>query len=206
MPQDWPPPGHHSSYSVTEELGDGYKLTYDVNLPSGLPEFDVATLRIGRHGGLTPADRQFRAELFGRVGAVTIAGSEAETGMKRLLLLLLGESGEFSGVDKTWTDLHRELLDECTGTDARRLTLADVLAWGEEVGAKRRRDNVVHAYWWCFAGCGVRRSRFFRQSNGTVLIGSLEDLDEDAEVLFEYARRFDALLGSDWPRAMLPAI
>ena len=205
MPQDWPPPGHHSYYSVTEDLGDGYKVTYDLNLPSTLPVFNIATARVGRHGGATPSDRQFRAELFGRVGAVTIAGGEVETAMKRLLLLLSG-SGTFSQVDDTWTALNQKLLDQCTGADDRRSALADVLAWGEQNEAKRRRDDVVHAYWWAFAGCGVRRSRFFRRSDGATIVGTLKDLEKDAEILFEYAQRLDALLGSDWPQAMLPAV
>jgi hypothetical protein len=36
------------------------------------------------------------------------------------------------------------------------------------------------------------------------MMGSLEDLDEDADILFEYARRLDDLVGEDWARAMLP--
>jgi hypothetical protein len=32
----------------------------------------------------------------------------------------------------------------------------------------------------------------------------MEDLEEDAELLFEYADRLDHLLGEEWPRAMLP--
>jgi len=194
-----------TQYEVHEQF-DGYDLTFTLSLPSALPNLDIATVRVDRDGGATPADQQFRNELFTRIGAVTAAAAAVETGMKRLLLLLAGESGSFSRVDLTWTDLHKGLVDACTGADDRRLALADVLAWGDENNVKGRRDDVVHAYWWLFAGCGVRRSRFKRKSDGTTLVTSFEQLDEDAEILFDYAGRLDELLGSDWGWVALPRL
>jgi hypothetical protein len=128
--------------------------------------------------------------------------------MKRLLLILTGESGQFSLVDKTWSDLHKALTRECSNpdSDGRRTKLKSVLEWGEKNQVKRRRDNVVHAYWWNFDGCGVVRSRFHRKQDGATMIGSLEDLDEDAKILFEYAHRLDELVGENWARAMLASL
>lgn len=63
---------------------------------------------------------------------------------------------------------------------------------------------MVHAYWWYFDGCGVVRSPFFRRQDGAMMIGSLEELAEDAALLFNYIDRLDELLGEDWPRAILP--
>jgi hypothetical protein len=100
--------------------------------------------------------------------------------------------------------LVKGLRKQCDGSDERRRQLAEVLAWSEEQGIKRRRDNVVHADWWDFAGCGVRRSRFARNKNGATILASLSDLDDDARLLFEYARRLDELLGNDWIIARLP--
>ncbi len=196
------------AHEVHENLtnGDGYNLTYRLTVPSALPNLDLSTVRVDRDGGASAADQQFRNELFTRIGAVTAAGAAVETAMKRLLLLLSGESGSFSRVDLTWTDLHKGLLAACSGTDDRRLALSNVLAWGDENGVKKRRDDVVHAYWWLFAGCGVRRSRFYRKTDGSIVLSSLEHLDRDAEILFDYAGRLDELLGSDWGTATLPAL
>lgn len=70
MAQHWPPSGHHSWYVVTEDLDSGYKLTYDLSVPSALPDFHLSTVRASRHGGPTSDDERFRAELFRRVGAL----------------------------------------------------------------------------------------------------------------------------------------
>jgi hypothetical protein len=196
-------------YKTEIKLDNGRRLTFDLTLPGALSTFDLSTLRIGCHGGVTGEDELFRARLYERIGAVTAAGGHVETAMKRLLLLLLlrSESGGFSLVDWTWTALHNALAEECgkPDPDARQKRLKRVLAWGEQKGIKKRRDNVVHAYWWNFDGVGVMRSRFQRRKNGVQMIGALEDLEEDAALIFEYARRLDELLGEDWPRAMLPA-
>lgn len=107
----------------------------------------------------------------------------------------------------TRTELHKAPTAECkvADPDPRRKRLARVLARGEEKVVKRRRDNVVHAYWWTLDGCGVLRSRFYRRKDGALMRSSLEELGEDAELLFEYALRLDDLLGEEWPRALLSA-
>jgi hypothetical protein len=124
--------------------------------------------------------------------------------MKRLLILLTKQDGRFSLVDKTWSDLHRMLEREAGGTGERCEELRSVLAWSVENRLKERRDNTVHAEWWDFDGVGVTRSRFFRREDGAQLLTTLEELDEDAELLSQFARRLDNLIGEDWPRAMLP--
>jgi hypothetical protein len=200
----WPPPGHHSWYAIEEHI-DGHNLfRYDMSIPSKFPNIDISTVRVGRHGGPGAADSAFRQELFLRLGAVTAAGGHAETAMKRLILLLTGDSASFSLVDKTWSDLDKILRAECTGADETREHLKEILDWGEDVRIKARRDDVVHAYWWLFDGCEARRSRFYRKTDGTIITASLTDLDEDAEMIFEFAAKLDDLLGSDWPLAMLP--
>jgi hypothetical protein len=207
MSEQWPVPGHSFWYTTEIVLDDGYRLTFDLTLPKAIPELNLTTVRLGRHGGESNADRMFQQRLYVRIGAVAVAGGHVETAMKRLLLLLKGEAGQFSLVDKTWSELHKALSQECSGSklDSRRKRLKRVLAWGEDKQVKRRRDNVVHAYWWNVDGCGVRRSRFYRHEDGVTIISSLEDLTEDADLLFEYARRLDDLLGEDWARAMLPS-
>jgi hypothetical protein len=205
MTQTWPPPGHNSWYTVKTQLDNGYQLEFDFTLPSSVPELELSTVRLGRHGGETGEDMAFRAWLYNRIGAITIAGGHAETAMKRLLALLTGD-GHFSLVDETWTTLHRKLAGQCAGPtpDPRRQATAKVLAWGDQHRIKQRRDDVIHAYWWQFDGCGVVRSRFYRHQDGALMVGSREELEQDVALIFEYAQKLDGLLGEDWPRAMLP--
>jgi len=201
----WPPVGFNSYYEVREQIVGKTELNYDLVLPGTFAEVDLSTVRIRRHGGPNPEDLEFRSELYRRIGAITVAAGHVEMAMKRLLLILTRPAkAHFSTVDQTWTDLHRKLRRQCDGSDSRRERLASVLDWGEQQDLKRRRDNAVHADWWDFAGCAVRRSRFVRGSNGATISASLKDLDEDAQLLFEYAERLDSLLGNDWMMARLP--
>lgn len=208
MTEQWPAPGHSFWYKTEIKLDSGYCLAFDLTLPNDVSEFHLSTVRLGRHGGVTDSDRIFRTHLYEQIGAGAVAGGHVETAMKRLLLLLKGDGGHFSLVDKTWTDLHKALAAECAGPDADPCCerLRHALTWGEENRIKSRRDNVIHAYWWNFDGCGAVRSRFYRREDGTQMIGSLEDLERDAELIFEYASRLDDLLGEEWPRTMLPAL
>jgi hypothetical protein len=165
----------------------------------------MSTVRIGRHGGPNQDDLRFRVELNERIGRITVAAGHAEMAMKRLLLVLRRPSkARFSTVDETWSTLHKKLVVQCDRSDQRRLELANTLRWAEEHNIKERRDNVIHAYWWHYSGCGARRSRFERRSNGKTILATLDDLDQDAELLTEYAHRLDALLGNDWMIARLP--
>lgn len=192
------------SYQYKADL-DGHHVCLELTLPSALPEVNLATVRLGRLGGATNADQMFRARLYAAIGKVTVAGGHADTAMKRLLALLTGD-GRFSLVDETWRTLLKLLADHCPSAtnDPRLKRLQHVLDWGETNRVKGRRDNVVHAYWWIYEGCGVVRSRFFRDQDGALMIGSMEELEQDAAMLFEFARRLDELLAEDWPRAMLP--
>ena len=203
MTGTWPVPGHNFWYKTDIKLDSGYELALDMTMPGMMPEWHLSTVRLGRHGGETKADQMFRQRLYQRIGAVSVAGGHAETAMKRLLLLLRGNTAHFSEADETWTVLHKELAKECTGSDLRRKRLKHVLDWAEKNRVKARRDNVIHAYWWNLDGCGVVRSRFHRREDGATMVGSMEGLEEDAELLFEFARRLDELLGEDWPRALL---
>jgi hypothetical protein len=206
MTEQWPPSGHKFAHKAGINFANGHQLTFDLTLPRATPSVSLSTVRLGRHGGESNADRLYQQRLYARIGAVTAASGHVETAMKRLLLLLRGKS-EFSKVaDKSWSQLHRCLESERTEADARRKRLRRVLEWGEKNHVKKCRDNVIHSYWWIFDGCGVMRSRFYldHDENGVNMISSFDKLDEDAQILFEYAKRLDDLLGEDWPRAMLP--
>jgi len=199
-----PVPGHAGWYRVHTKLDNGYEVTYDLTLPGWMPGWNISTARLGRRDGETAADKMFRQRLYTRIGAVAVAGGHAETAMKRLLLVLRGTTSDFIQVEKPWSTLLKELAKEgAVETDTRRKRLKRVLDWAEKNRVKERRDNVIHAYWWNYDGCGVVRSRFRRDQEPTIIIGSFDGLDEDAEMIFEFARRLDELLGEDWPRALL---
>jgi len=201
----WPPIGFSSYTSITERLDGHPELSYDLVLPSTFSQVDLSTVRIGRHGGPNQDDIAFRGELYRRIGAIAVAGGHVETAMKRLLLVLTRpDAANFSTVDKTWSDLAADLRAQCDGTDERRKRLAELLDWAEEHRVKGRRDDTIHAYWWTFADCGARRSRFNRRSDGKTILAELSDLDEDARLLFEYAEYLDGLLGNDWIIGRLP--
>jgi hypothetical protein len=206
--EEGPVEGHSFWYRTQIDLENGNRLEFDLTVPKAIPELNLSTVRVGRHGGDSTTDEEFRRILYPKIGAITVAGGHVETAMKRLLLLLTGASGKFSTVDKTWTDLHKALREESElqDGDPRRAKLKDALDWADEKEVKRRRDNIVHAYWWIFSGSGVRRSRFYRRQDGATMVSSLEDLDEDAGLLFDYAQLLDEILGEDWARAMLPRI
>jgi hypothetical protein len=78
------------------------------------------------------------------------------------------------------------------------MELAALLDWGDENKIKIRRDNAIHAYWWVYDGVGARRSRFARRTDGSIIDATLDDVAEDARLIFEYAQRLDGLLGYDW--------
>ena len=202
---DWPPPGFTSWYTVSEQLDGQPERTFDVVVPSTFSNVDLSTVRVGRHGGANNEDREFRRALYGRIGAVVVASGHVEAAMKRLLLLLdEAPEAQFSLVDLNWTKLHELLRGHASESTERSQELCRILDWGEDNQVKQRRDNVVHAFWWNYAGLGARRSRFYRRSDGATINATLDDLTEDADLLFEYAEKLDVLLGSDWIIARLP--
>jgi hypothetical protein len=75
------------------------------------------------------------------------------------------------------------------------------MATAADSGAKRRRNDVVHAYWWDYAGGPVRRGRFRRDGTTATIVGTLEDLLLDAEILSSVAMSLDDLVEPFWPQA-----
>ncbi|WP_202279334.1 hypothetical protein [Streptomyces sp. M2CJ-2] len=204
MSDDWPPPGHAFSHRMETRLDGGPSFTMDITAPSARPDVDVSTFRLGRHGGPDEGDLAFRERLYGLIGAIVVAGGHVEAAMKRLVLLLRDDQNGFSVVDKTWSDLHKMLVAQSRRSIPRAAALAETLQWGDAHELKRRRDDAVHASWWNWDGVGVVRSRFFRKQDGANLVCTLEDLEQDAALLFEYAGRLDQFLGPDWPQGRLP--
>jgi len=166
---------------------------------------DLATVRVGRHGGPTPIDLAFRQELFVIVGSVTVAGAHIEAALKRLLLVMSGMGSEFSRVDLVWADLEKKLRKRCSSDSTRERELLVLLDWADKYRLREGRHTAVHGSWWIYAGVGARVSRWPRKSDDRTQIGTLEGLRTLADRCWSYAQRLDDLIGEDWSRAMLPA-
>lgn len=209
MTEKWPPEGMFGVYDMDVQL-ELPKLSYSAQVtvaerPNDGPS-DVASFRYERLGGTTAEDLEFRNKLYLRIGAITVAGGHAEAAMKRVILSGEEKGEMFDDVDLTWSALVKRL-EKLAGSDrplGKRLTR--ILEWSHRHQLKKRRDDAVHSYWWHWAGVGVSRSRFTRDGQSYVVPGALselERLDRDAAMIFEYARRMDDLVVSQWPQARL---
>ncbi len=205
MSEDWPPPGHAFSYRVDENLDNGGGISYDLSLPRRGSTVDLATVRVGRHGGDTPEDMAFREELFRAVGSITVAGGHVEAAMKRLLLLITDAKTVFTLVDYQWLDLEKKLRAQCNDRDDQRRRLLRLLDWADRHKLRERRHTVVHGAWWVYADVGARVSRWPRKEADRIIIGDMDGLKQVGNRCWTYAGRLDDLLAEDWPRAMLPA-
>ncbi|NCD17152.1 MAG: hypothetical protein EOL91_07535 [Actinobacteria bacterium] len=209
MTEHWPPPGHSFTYRMDVNL-EVPRLSYSAEVsvvarPNG-GENDIAAFRYERLGGTNGADLDFRSQLYPRIGAVTVAGGHAEAAMKRVILSAEEDGGSFRDVDLSWTALVKRLHRLAESDHVIAEPLSRVLSWAERRSIKKRRDDVVHSYWWHWAGVGVSRSRFTRDGQSYIVVGTLdqlEQLDRDAALIFEYARRLDELVESIWPQARL---
>jgi hypothetical protein len=205
MTKDWPPPGHSLTYRVDEAFDNVDRISYDMSLPSRASTVNLATVRVGRHGGDAPEDLTFREELYQSVGSVTVAGGHVEAAMKRLLLLLTEAETTFSLVDYQWYELETKLRAQYDDTDERRRRLLRILDWANRHKLRERRHTVVHGAWWIYAGVGARVSRWPRNEDDRIIIGDMAWLRQLGKHCWAYAHRLDDLLGEDWPRAMLLA-
>ena len=206
MTKQWPPAGHSSSYATNEDMGPG-SASYDLSIPSGR-DTDLVTARVLRHDGPTEDDNAFRGQLYALIGAVVVSGGKVEAAMKRVLLVATSDSGRFADAEKTWSGLEKDLRKVVKSGHAMSKALETILSWGAENQVKRRRDDVVHAYWWDYAGCGVRRGRFYLDGRSAAIVGGIEGLEvlvEDANVLATFAEMLDDLVEPFWAQVRLPA-
>lgn len=106
MTEQWPPKGHDFTYQVVEDPDNARGVSFDLALP-GRDEWNLASVRVRRHGGPTEADLAFREKLYRAIGAIAVAGGHVETAMKRVLLVRTGSSADFSTVDGAPRSQHR---------------------------------------------------------------------------------------------------
>jgi len=183
-------------------------VTYDLSVPNS-SGIDLATARVLRHGGPASDDLAYRGQLYALIGGVVVAAGQVEAAMKRVLLVATSDSRQVADAEKPWSGLEKDLQKVVDSGHAMADALSSHLAWAQEKQAKRRRDDVVHAYWCNFAGCGVRRARFYLDGRSATIVGGLEDLSvlvEDINVLATLARMLDDLAEPFWPQVRLPAL
>lgn len=206
MTDQWPPAGHKSWYRITESLDESGDVTeFDFSLPAGFETVDLAAARVLRHGGPNEADLAFRSQLYAHIGAVTVAGGHAEAAMKRAILVF-GRADEavFASIERmNWTDLESKLRQIAQSEDSKVSGLTELLDWSAEHRIKGRRDDVIHAYWWDYAECGVRRGRFRRDGTSATIIGTIKDLAEDYRLITTFAMNLDDAIERSWPQARL---
>lgn len=131
--------------------------------------------------------------------------------MKRLILALQdNRTRRFGLVDKTWSDLHRILMNESRKSDTIpwkaqvRRDLTTHLLWAEERKLKSHRDNFIHASTWDYAMPVVLLSRFHRKEDGQQILFKMDQNQKMACEPEDYARRLESLLLGHWHEAMLP--
>jgi len=191
-------------FNVREELDTG-RYEYDLHLPSGFSKIHLATARVEREGGDTKADWEFRSTLYYLIGAGVVKAGQIEDAMKRLLTLISGgKVADFAGLDATWTALHNTLKKRASRDGPPGNTVSVALEWAEDKQIKKIRDDLIHANWWDFSGVGVRSTRFAIRKDGTVILGSVDDLKHHVELLGQYELMLDECIGPHWPRVYLP--
>lgn len=203
------------THEWTEGLG-GYRVVVEAEgspawefvltgLAGPITTYDLASLRMGRHGGSTLADEAHQQTLFSVLGAIAVAGGHIEAEMKRIILISNeGRKSGFDEVDLTWTDLEKELLRIAAGEGAVAQTLAPVLAWGLEHNIKTMRDHAVHSAW-CLHDIGhVQAGRFQRKSSGASLQTTFDELTSTVADMFTYLDGLQRVV--NWPTAVLPPL
>lgn len=209
--REWPPPGHNFTWKTEMNL-DGFEPFQFELTVSDVDQMDVSNVIYGRIGGPVSADIELRKRLYYLVGAITVASGHIEAGMKRVILTLQeNRTRQFSLVDKTWTDLHKLLVQELKRVDGGaklnkiREGLAIHLEWAERRQLKTHRDNFIHGSICDFAMPAIILSRFYRKQDGAQILFRMEQIEEIAQNLQEYAARLESLLYGIWHEAMLPA-
>lgn len=164
----------------------------------------MASPRPFRHGGYAPSDRAMQQQLFLIVGAITVAGAQAETDMKRILLAHDPDTTKhYSDTKQRWSDLMKELRALAAAEDGP-VDLQELLGWADEQNVEEVRNGAVHSYWWLFDVGHVHRARIQPREEDVVVLGTWDDYFRHVSIMFEFAARLQAIV--PWPTAILPPL
>jgi hypothetical protein len=202
----WKPPASHSRYYRMTMNFDGIP---PIEVSALIPSFEgvnLSSVHIERIGGPSEADKKFRMQLYYVVGAAVVASGHIEAAMQRLVILTTGgKKADCSVVNWDWTKLHDELRKQSSKNGPPNNTVTAALDWAEKHAIKKIRDKFVHASWWDYAGVGVVCTRIERKTSGSTMVGTLEELTAQANLLHAYAVKLDDLVGAHWVNFYLPA-
>ena len=203
-----PPPGERYQYDVTMSHESGWELAFVLSIPSNETSGDLETSIVIRDHGPTSADIAYRERLYRLVGEVTVASGRIEAAMKRLLLVLGGGNGAFVDIDKTWTDLEKDLRSAIAAQAGRMddvtVPLLAALDAALELNLKAIRDDIVHGYHWAFDIGQVLVSRFKRKSDPTRLSGSEDEITTRVPKMTQHAIELERIAMPHWHVAILP--
>lgn len=140
-----------------------------------------------------------RAQLFLRVGAVTVAGGRAEYALQRLAhVLSRGSPWNHLGttVPVDWSRLNTEVrkIVAARPEDETMWGIGELLDWAAEKKLWTSRNNIVHADWLEPPSGALQGRRLYRDHSSGTIIGSYDDLDTLANDLGELTRRLYELL------------
>jgi hypothetical protein len=126
--------------------------------------------------------------------------------MQRLAILTSGNrEADFTFVNWTWTQLFDELRKNSREKGPPNNTVTAALDWAERNAIKKIRDKFVHASWWDYSGIGVICTRFERRTSGSTIVGTIEELTSQANLLLEFSTMLDEIVGPHWINFYLPA-
>lgn len=207
----WEPPGAPDwYYLVSLELDGEPRIRLSATVPD-LDTADFAGAVVQRIGGASSRDWDFRRRLYFLIGLITVAGGKIEAAMKRAILVgRRDRRAEMALVDENWTTLERELRKVAKAQMSAPTipgwgeAVIKILDWGVKERAKKRRDDVIHAYWWDWADTNVTRGRFARGGRTSTIAGSLDALRHDGEVLLTFGGLLEELSGPYWLNLYLP--
>lgn len=207
QPDSWPPTGHQFVHELKLQIGDNVLIDAELSLPDGDGAVALAESRVARMGGDCAADLEFRAELHRAIGRVTVASGHVEAAMMRVIRVADFDGARFGRLTRdNWSALVKRLERLGSSTHPLASQLTDLLDWAREKHLKETRDNVVHGYWWHWAGVGVTSSRFMRDGTARFVVSDRDGvagLDEVASLLFAFADDLDALVQARWPQVRL---
>lgn len=205
----WKTSGRHALYPrMRFEFVGIPPIEVAVLIPTFEEGVDLSTVHIERVGGPSDAGKTFRSKLYCIVGAAVVASGHIEAAMQRLVILQKNHAkkADFSVVNWEWSRLHAEIRKHSDIKGVPNKAVIEALDWAEKNAIKKIRDDFVHASWWDYAGVGAVRTRIARKTTGNTILGTLEQVAENAETLHVYANMLDELVGDRWVNFYLPAV
>ncbi len=124
--------------------------------------------------------------------------------MKQLIVKLSRKDFDLSSISgDMWQHLEAKLIELCDGSTNQREELKSLIEWSQEKELRERRNDAIHGFWWTYDIGSVRNIRYKRNGSSALIRGSLRDICNIGDAIFEYATKLEAVCGNEWPHALL---